>query len=107
MNLADEKCVPCEAGGKPLDANEISFYMKDVPKWQVAADGKKLHRSYTFKDFKESMRFVNRVADAAESKGHHPDISIHYNEVRLELWTHAVGGLSVNDFILAAKIDSL
>lgn len=76
-----------------------------VPGWSVA-DGK-LVRTFTFKDFKEAMVFVNAVASIAEQEGHHPDISIFYNKVDIVLWTHAVGGLSVNDFILAAKINNM
>ncbi len=71
----------------------------------VSADGKKIARKFEFKDFQESMRFVNRVAEVAEAEGHHPDMHIFYNKVNLELWTHAAGGLTDNDFILATKID--
>lgn len=76
-----------------------------VPSW-VLKDGK-LTKRLTFKDFKEAMVFVNTVADVAEANGHHPDLSIFYNKVTIELFTHAIGGLSVNDFILAAKIDTV
>ena len=67
----------------------------------------RIEKSYRFRDFKEAMRFVNRVAELAESEGHHPDIYVSWNRVRLSLTTHAIGGLSDNDFILAAKIDRL
>lgn len=90
----------------PLGAAAIFEFAKNVPAWKII-DNKKLSREFKFKDFKEAMAFVNHVADIAESEGHHPDIYIFYNLVRLELSTHAVGGLSENDFILAAKIDTL
>ena len=81
------------------------MYRKDVPEWELAADGKSVVRTYVFKDFKEALVFVNRIGVLAEAEGHHPDISIHYNKVTLKLWTHEVGGLSINDFIVAAKIN--
>ncbi len=74
--------------------------------WRVTG-GKKISHEFSFSDFKEAMEFVNQVAALAEQETHHPDISIHYNKVFIELWTHAVGGLSENDFILAAKIETL
>jgi 4a-hydroxytetrahydrobiopterin dehydratase len=107
MDLTNQKCIPCEVGGVPLNSEEIAFYKKDVPEWEVGADEKRISRKYAFKDFKESMTFVNKVAELADREGHHPDISISYNKVALELITHAVGGLSVNDFIVAAKIDAI
>jgi 4a-hydroxytetrahydrobiopterin dehydratase len=106
-DLTKQKCIPCEVGGVPLTPAEISAYAANRPLWKVSADQKKISRTFTFKDFKASLDFVNKVGTLAESEGHHPDISIHYNKVALELWTHAVGGLFVNDFILAAKIDAL
>jgi 4a-hydroxytetrahydrobiopterin dehydratase len=107
MSLSTQKCIPCELGGEPLNKDEVAFYIKDVPAWKVAGDNKKISRELKFKDFKEAMQFVNKVAELAESEGHHPDLHIHYNKVTLDLWTHEVGGLSVNDFIVAAKIDLL
>lgn len=105
MDLSQKKCVPCEGETKPLTPDKISEYMKAVdPQWQVVED-KSIKRKYKFKDFKESMDFVVRVANLAESEGHHPDITINYNKVILELTTHAIGGLSENDFIMAVKID--
>jgi 4a-hydroxytetrahydrobiopterin dehydratase len=78
-----------------------------VPGWELQPDEQKLVRSFKFKDFKEAMAFVNRVADLAEAEGHHPDILISWNRVRLELTTHAIKGLSENDFIMAARIGEL
>jgi 4a-hydroxytetrahydrobiopterin dehydratase len=78
-----------------------------VPGWVLDAEGKKISRDFVFKDFKEAMVFVNKVADIAEKEGHHPDIAIWWNKVKLELSTHAIGGLSTNDFIVAAKVNAL
>ena len=88
----------------PMGAAAIAVHAASVPSWKVL-DNKKLEREFKFKDFKGAMAFVNRVADIADSEGHHPDIYVFYNLVRFELSTHAIGGLSENDFILAAKID--
>lgn len=107
MDLASKKCVPCEGGVPPLARSEAERYLLDLPGWLLAADSKKIFREFIFKDFKEAMRFVNAVAKIAESEGHHPDIYISWNRVRLELWTHSIAGLSENDFILAAKIQLL
>ena len=107
MPLSTQKCIPCEVGGTPLTVEEIKLYIKEVPTWQVAADAKRISHPFSFPDFKQAMLFVNKVGELAEQEGHHPDFHIHYNEVMLEIWTHDVGGLSTNDFILAAKIDLL
>jgi len=79
----------------------------EIPEWELAEDPKSLGRSFKFKDFEEAMEFVNKVAELAETEGHHPDISISWNKVRLTLITHAIKGLSENDFIVAAKADRL
>jgi 4a-hydroxytetrahydrobiopterin dehydratase len=105
--LASKSCVPCRGGVDPLSAQEARRLLEATPGWQVREDGKRLERSFEFRDFVEAMRFVNRVADLAEQEGHHPDIAIHWNKVELVLWTHKIGGLHENDFILAAKIDRL
>jgi 4a-hydroxytetrahydrobiopterin dehydratase len=107
MDLTTQKCIPCEVGGVPLTKDEATFYMKDVPAWTMSEDYKKITRTYTFTDFKESMYFVNKVAELVEKEGHHPDVSVSYNKVTLDLTTHAMKGLSVNDFIVAAKIDKI
>jgi 4a-hydroxytetrahydrobiopterin dehydratase len=82
--------------------------MKKIKDWILDREGThKINKQFEFKDFKETMVFVNKVADIAEAEGHHPDIYIYYNKVKLELYTHAVKGLFLNDFIVAAKIDAL
>jgi len=105
-NLLNKKCVPCEGGVAPLSKEQIEGYLKITPSWQLSGDGKKISKEYKFKDFIGAINFVNHVAEIAETEGHHPDIHINYNKVLLELWTHAIGGLHDNDFILAAKIDA-
>jgi len=88
-------------------ATKIQELLPQVPGWSVSADMKNISREYEFIDFKAAMGFVNEVADLAEFEGHHPDIAISYNKVKLTLSTHAIGGLSENDFILAAKINQI
>ena len=105
-DLQMQHCVPCEGGEKPLGEAEIQDYLKVVPDWKVVP-GPRLVRAFRFRNFKEAMEFVNRMAAIAEAEGHHPDFFVHWNEVRVELWTHATGGLHLNDFILAAKIDGI
>jgi 4a-hydroxytetrahydrobiopterin dehydratase len=107
IDLRQKHCVPCEGGMPPLTKEQIAEYVPQAPDWKVADDDKKIIKEFKFKDFKATVAFVNKVADIAESEGHHPDIYIFYNLVRFELSTHAVGGLSENDFILAAKINAL
>lgn len=106
MGLETKSCVPCEAGTPPLGPKEIKEYVSQVGEWEVVGDTA-VRRRFTFKNFREAMAFVNRVADIAETEGHHPDIKIVYNRVTIDLTTHAIGGLSENDFIVAAKIDGL
>ena len=105
MELTSEKCVPCQAGGTPLSAQEARELAREVPGWALAED--RIERELKLADFRRAIAFVNRVADAAEADDHHPDICISYDRVRLTLATHKIGGLSRNDFILAAKIDRI
>jgi len=105
MDFIQKKCVPCEGGVAKLGPQEIQKSLKEIPTWN--AQNEKLHKKISFKNFKEAMKFVNQMAELAEQEGHHPDFSVHYNQVDVTIWTHAIGGLSENDFILAAKIDSL
>jgi len=105
QGLTSKKCAPCEAGTPPLTETDARTYLADVPQWRL--EGNKLVRELKLKDFKEALAFVNQVGDIAEDEGHHPDIHVSYNRVTLELWTHAIDGLSENDFIVAAKVDAL
>ena len=104
--LQKQHCVPCEGGEKPLTEAEIQKYLAVVAEWNVVP-GPRLVRTFKFKDFKAAMEFVNRMAAIAEAEGHHPDFFVHWNEVKVELWTHATSGLHLNDFILAAKINGV
>ena len=105
MDLTQKKCIPCEAGTPPLEESKVNELLKEIPTWQLK-DGH-LYKKFKFKNFVESMKFVNKIADIAENEGHHPDFCVHYNKVEIELFTHAIKGLSENDFILAAKIDEI
>lgn len=106
--LAKKRCVPCEGGVPPLSSAAAREYLREVSHWTLSGDGKRISREWTFRDFPEAMAFVNRVASLAEEEQHHPDIRVFsYRRVRLDLSTHAIGGLSENDFILAAKADAL
>lgn len=105
MDLGQMKCKPCEAGAAPLTRGVAEALHAQLPAWTLGLTA--IEREFTFKDFRQAMAFVNRVAEVAEAEGHHPDIHIHYRRVRLELSTHDVGGLSENDFILAAKIEKV
>lgn len=105
-SLLQKKCVPCEGGTFPLAKQELPSFMDQVSGWTLSEDYTEISKEYKFKDFIGAINFVNHVAEIAESEGHHPDVHINYNKVKLVLSTHAIGGLSENDFILAAKIDA-
>ncbi len=109
MDLASQKSVPCERGTNPMTAGEAKPYLEEVKDWKVINQNgvDTISRQFMFKDFKEALAFVNRIGAIAEEEGHHPDIELGWGKVEVELSTHAVGGLSVNDFILAAKIDKI
>lgn len=108
MDLSYKKCVPCEGGAPPLSDQRENELYRYTPQWILLRDGThRLRRQFRFKTFKDAMIFVNEVANIAEKEGHHPDIYVFYNKVQLDLFTHAVGGLSENDFIMAAKIDKV
>ena len=105
--LANKKCVPCEGGVPPLLRDEAEALMSQLDDWSLVDGAGLLAKSFTFPDFKATMVFVNEVARLAEEEGHHPDMTVSYSAVTIELMTHAIGGLSENDFILAAKIDKI
>ena len=104
-DLAQKRCLPCEGGIPPLGKSEVEKLLAQLDSWSL--DDKSITKEFSFKNFVAAMQFVNRVAGVPEGEGHHPDIHIHYNRVRFDIWTHAIGGLSENDFILAAKIDAI
>jgi len=104
--LAKEKCRPCEGGVEPLRGAELEELLKQLDGWSVHEE-RELRKTWKLDDFKALMAFVNRLADVAEGAGHHPDFCVHYNKLDVTLWTHAIGGLSQNDFIVAARLDAL
>jgi 4a-hydroxytetrahydrobiopterin dehydratase len=106
--LSGKKCVPCERGVAPLSAADAAVLLGHLHgDWQIGKDAKSLKRSYQFKDFYRTMSFVNAVAHIANVEDHHPDLEVGYNYCRVTFTTHAIDGLSENDFICAAKIDRL
>ncbi len=105
--LTKIKCAPCEGGIPALTQAEVEDHAKDTPEWKVSADHKKISREFTFGNFYETMAFVNAVAWIANQQDHHPDIEVSYSKAVVHYWTHAIDGLSVNDFICAARIDQI
>ncbi|MGD9841348.1 MAG: 4a-hydroxytetrahydrobiopterin dehydratase [Steroidobacteraceae bacterium] len=106
--LSSKHCVPCEGGVEPLNADATHHFMQKLSLgWTVDTDGKAIHRKYAFKNFYRTMSFVNAVAHIANTEDHHPDLEVGYNYCIIRFSTHAIGGLSENDFICAAKIDQL
>ena len=107
MHYTTKRCVPCEGTIPAMIPAQVDQAMRSLQGWDAREGNTRIHKHYRFKDFREAMRFVNAMADLAEAEGHHPDFTVHYNTVDVTLWTHAVGGLSENDFIVAAKLDRL
>ena len=106
--LSSKKCQPCHGGVPPVPRHEVEQLVAKLPGWQITDDGMRIRREWVVKNFMTAIDFFNRVAQLAEDEGHHPDLHLAgYRNVAIELWTHAIGGLSENDFILAAKIDKV
>ncbi|MBW8887313.1 MAG: 4a-hydroxytetrahydrobiopterin dehydratase [Fibrobacteres bacterium] len=106
-SLAERDCKPSKKGAPPLAGEALEKLKSGLGHdWKVR-DGKKLEKQFDFKDFKQALEFTNRVGALAEAQDHHPDIALSWGKVGITLWTHAVGGLSDNDFILAAKVENL
>ena len=107
--LAEKHCVPCEGGTPPLDDATVKTLIGQLAGWsrRDEAGGARITKRFKFKDFVAAMAFIDKMAVIAEAEQHHPDFCVHYNQVDVTLWTHAVGGLSENDFILGAKIESI
>ena len=103
--LAQKRCKPCEGGVAPLSSAQIGPMLKGVPGW--ALEGKQITRAYAFRNYHETMAFVNATAWISHREDHHPDLLVGYNQCTVKYWTHAIGGLSENDFICAAKLDGL
>lgn len=106
-DLSKEKCIPCSIGTPPMTGDELKGMLEEIgPTWQLVAE-KQIEKSFKFKDFKSALAFVNQVGETAEQEGHHPDIELGWGRVKITLLTHKIGGLSRNDFLMAAKIDKL
>lgn len=103
LDLANKECVPCKGGTPPLGKEDTSRLLKQVDGWAV--DKGHLTKSIKFPDFVQALAFVNRIGGIAEDQGHHPDLYLAWGQVRVEIWTHKIDGLTESDFILAAKID--
>jgi 4a-hydroxytetrahydrobiopterin dehydratase len=107
-DLTKKHCVSCETGAKALTAEQVRGLLPSIPNWKLSADGKRIRREWRVKDFVTGLDFFQRIAALAEEEDHHPDLHLSgYRNVSIEIWTHAVGGLTENDFILAAKVDQL
>ncbi|WP_145249667.1 4a-hydroxytetrahydrobiopterin dehydratase [Aeoliella mucimassa] len=112
LQSADEltlkKCLPCEGGVDPCTLGEAEAQLGELSGWYLTHDGQRIRKDWCVKSFMAGMQFFNRCAELAEEDGHHPDLHLEgYRNLSVELWTHAIGGLSENDFILAAKIDQI
>jgi 4a-hydroxytetrahydrobiopterin dehydratase len=106
--LIQKKCLPCEGGVEPCALDQAQLQLEHLEGWKLTHQGQRIRKDWQVKNFLAGMQFFNRCAEVAEADGHHPDLHIEgYRNVSVELWTHAIGGLSENDFILAAKIDRL
>ena len=108
MQLHKKKCSACEDKHvNPMECEDTARFLEEIPGWSISPDNNSISKEFIFDTFVQSIDFINQVADIAEMEGHHPDIYCFYNKVRLELSTHAVSGLTKNDFIVASKIDAM
>ncbi len=106
-SLENKRCIPCEGGVTPIDKATAQDMLKDIPDWELETDGTIISREFSFKGFLSTMNFVNAVAWIAQQQMHHPDMKVGYNYCHISFSTHAIDGLSENDFICAAKINQL
>ena len=106
--LVAKKCVPCEGGVEPCTVEFANQQLKELPGWHLTSDNQRIRKDWEVKNFVAGLEFFSRVGEVAEAEAHHPDLHlVGYKNVSIEIWTHAIGGLSENDFVLAAKIDQL
>jgi 4a-hydroxytetrahydrobiopterin dehydratase len=107
--LAERHCVDCKPGTPALPADRVDDLLQQLRDWSVAESGGHLQltKTYRFKGFMPGVELLNRIARIAEAEGHHPDLHLSYGSLRVDLWTHVAGGLTENDFVLAAKIDQI
>jgi 4a-hydroxytetrahydrobiopterin dehydratase len=107
-DLTQQHCAPCEGGVKPFDDTEAKRHLKELAEgWEIVDGGKTIRKTFSFKGFNKTMGFVNAAAWIANQEGHHPDIKLGFNYCEMNWQTHAIDGLSINDFICAAKVDAL
>lgn len=106
-DLADRKCVPCRGGTPPLTPEQYAPLLAQLREGWTIEDGRKLMKSFRFKNFVQAVEFVNAITAVAEAEGHHPDLYVRWGETRVYLWTHKIDGLSESDFVMAAKIDRI
>jgi 4a-hydroxytetrahydrobiopterin dehydratase len=106
-DLTDKHCVPCEGGVDPIDRTEAEALLKELPDWVLSEDGKMISRRFEFKGFYRTVAFINAMAWIVNQENHHPDFSAGYNYCEVGFTTHAIDGLSENDFICAAKVSAL
>ena len=106
-NLSDKKCVPCDGGVPALTADQVKKYLGQLKEWHVNAASTEIFKEFNFKNYYHAMAFVNAVAFIAHQEKHHPDLEVSYNKVNIRYSTHAISGLSENDFICAVKVDDL
>jgi len=106
-DLLHKKCVPCEGGMPPLKIQEVDALLKQVPGWTLGEGGKSIYKTFSFKEYVEGILFVNEVARIADSEGHHPDLLVTYGKVKVTYTTHAIDGLSLNDFVMATKTNQI
>lgn len=107
MALDEKTCVPCRGGIPPMGEAEARRMLEDIPGWKLTSDHAMLKRKFEFKNFKTALNFVNKVGEIAEKEGHHPDITFGWGYADISIYTHKIGGLHENDFILAAKINAI
>lgn len=105
--LIKQRCLPCEGGIPPLDADKVETLLKEVSGWETSEDNKILFRDFKFNDYYQTMAFVNAIAWMSHLENHHPDLEVGYNHCKVQYTTHAINGLSNNDFICAAKVEQL
>lgn len=107
MNLSEKTCVPCQGGIPPLSVEEAERLLAQTPGWSLTQDNTRLEKRFAFKNFSSALAFVNRVGEIAEQEGHHPDISFGWGYATVVYFTHKIGGLHENDFVMAAKTNAL
>jgi 4a-hydroxytetrahydrobiopterin dehydratase len=106
MSLSEKTCIPCRGGIPPLTRSQFEPLLTELSSWQVINESR-LRKTYKTKDFAEALALANKIGALAEQQGHHPDLTVRWGELIIDLWTHKIDGLTESDFILAAKIDKL